>query len=50
MSRQARNVLVAIMLGTATLSFVGTALAPIVHADDMDCSKDENKDKEECKK
>lgn len=50
MSRNMRNMLVAILLGAATLSFVGTAIAPIVHAGDLDCTQDENKDKDECKK
>ncbi len=50
MSRQMRYVLVAIMLSITTMSFMSTALAPIVHAADVDCAQDENKDKDECKK
>jgi len=50
MSRKMRNLLVAMMLGAATLSFAGSAIAPIVHAADTDCNQDENKDKAECKK
>jgi hypothetical protein len=45
-----RNLLVALMLGIATLSLASTTLVRVVHADTVDCSQDENKDKDECKK
>jgi hypothetical protein len=50
MSRKIRNAMIAILLGSATMSGVSTALAPIVHAEDVDCSKAENKDGDACKK
>jgi len=50
MSRKMWNLIVALMLGVATLSLASTTLVRIVHAQGVDCSQDENKDKDECKK
>jgi hypothetical protein len=50
MSRSIRSLLAAMMLSFSTLTLVSTTLAPLVHAEDVDCSQDENKGKDECKK
>ena len=49
MSRTIRNLIAALMLSIAALSLASTTLVRIAHAD-VDCSADENKDKDECKK
>jgi hypothetical protein len=49
MSRTLRNFIAALMLSIAVLSLASTTLVRVAHAD-TDCSADENKDKDECKK
>lgn len=50
LSRRMRGLIVAFLLSVVSNSFVATAFAPVVHADSVDCSKDDNKDADECKK
>ncbi len=50
MTRSIRNLVAALMLSLAVLSIASTTMVRVVHAGDVDCTQDENKDKDECKK
>jgi hypothetical protein len=50
MSRKIRVLLAALFLGVTVASITSTVATRIVHADEVDCTQDENKDKDECKK